>query len=84
MNNMAKLTLKQKKAGAVNVYEVKLTVHVHHRSEAEAVSYLRTALYEWAVEGEIVADMQVDSVAESSKRYFVDGVVYPEDIEECQ
>ena len=81
---MAKLTLKQKKAGAVNVYEVKLTVHVHHRSEAEAVSYLRTALYEWAVEGEIVADMQVDSVAESSKRYFVDGVVYPEDIEECQ
>ena len=66
------------------MYEVKLTVHVHHRSEAEAVSYLRTALYEWAVEGEIVADMQVDSVAESSKRYFVDGVVYPEDIEECQ
>jgi hypothetical protein len=81
---MTKLTLKQKKAGAVNVYEVKLTVHVHHRSEAEAVSYLRTALYEWAVEGEIIADMQVDSVAESSKRYFVDGVVYPEDVEECQ
>jgi hypothetical protein len=81
---MTKLTLKQKKAGAVNVYEVKLTVHVHHRSEAEAVSYLRTALYEWAVEGQIIADMQVDSVAESSKRYFVDGVVYPEDIEECQ
>ena len=79
-----KLTLKQKRAGAVNVYEVKLTVHVHHRSEAEAVSYLRTALYEWAVEGQIIADMQVDSVAESSKRYFVDGVVYPEDIEECQ
>ena len=81
---MTKLTLKQKKAGVVNVYEVKLTVHVHHRSEAEAVSYLRTALYEWAVEGQIIADMQVDSVAESSKRYFVDGVVYPEDIEECQ
>lgn len=81
---MSKLTLKQKRAGAVNVYEVKLTVHVHHRSEAEAVSYLRTALYEWAVEGQIIADMQVDSVAESSKRYFVDGVVYPEDIEECQ
>lgn len=81
---MSKLTLKQKRAGAVNVYEVKLTVHVHHRSEAEAVSYLRTALYEWAVEGQIIADMQVDSVAESNKRYFVDGVVYPEDIEECQ
>ena len=81
---MSKLTLKQKRAGAVNVYEVKLTVHVHHRSEADAVSYLRTALYEWAVEGQIIADMQVDSVAESSKRYFVDGVVYPEDVEECQ
>jgi hypothetical protein len=79
-----KLTLKQKRAGAVNVYEVKLTVHVHHRSEAEAVSYLRTALYEWAVDGQIIADMQVDSVAESSKRYFVPNVIYPEDIEECQ
>lgn len=81
---MSKLTLKQKRAGAVNVYEVKLTVHVHHKSEAEAVSYLRTALYEWAVEGQIIADMQVDSVAESSKRYFVPNVIYPEDVEECQ
>lgn len=81
---MPKLSIKQKRAGVVNVYEVKLTLHVHHRSEAEAVSYLRTALYEWAVEGQIIADMQVDSVAESSKRYFVDGVVYPEDVEECQ
>jgi hypothetical protein len=79
-----KLTLKQKRAGAVNVYEVKLTLRVHHQSEAEAVSYLRTALYEWAVDGQIIADMQVDSVAESSKRYFVPNVIYPEDIEECQ
>jgi hypothetical protein len=81
---MSKLTLKQKRAGAVNVYEVKLTVHIHHRSEAEAVSYLRTALFEWAVDGQIIADMQADSVAESSKRYFVDGVVYPEDVEETE
>jgi len=79
---MSKLTLKQKRAGAVNVYEVKLTVHVHHQSEREAVSYLRTALHEWAVGGEIISDTQVESVAESSKRYFVDGVVYPEDVEE--
>jgi hypothetical protein len=79
-----KLTLKQKKAGAVNVYEVKLTVHIHHRSEAEAVSYLRTALFEWAVDGQIITDMQADSVTESSKRYFVDGVVYPEDVEETE
>jgi hypothetical protein len=81
---MTKLTLKQKKAGAVNVYEVKLTLHVHHRSEAEAVSYLRTALYEWAVEGEIIADMQVDSVAESSKRFFLQSVIYPEDFDDSE
>jgi hypothetical protein len=73
-----KLTLKQKRAGAVNVYEVKLTVHVHHQSEAEAQSYLTTALQEWAVNGKIIASMQFDSTQESDKRFFVSGVMYPE------
>ena len=76
-----KLTLKQKRAGAVNVYEVKLTVHVHHQSEAEAQSYLTTALQDWAVEGKIIAGMQFDSVQESNKRFFVSGVMYPEGYE---
>ena len=46
-----KLTIKQWRAGAVNVYEVKLTVHVHHQSEKEAQSYVTTALQDWAAEG---------------------------------
>jgi hypothetical protein len=73
-----KLTLKQKRAGVVNVYEVKLTVHIHHQSEKGAQSYLTTALQEWAVNGEVITGVQFESIEESSKRFFVDGVVYPE------
>ncbi len=73
-----KLTLKQKRAGVVNVYEVKLTVHIHHQSEKGAQSYLTTALQEWAVNGVCIPSVQFESIEESSKRFFVDGVVYPE------
>jgi hypothetical protein len=73
-----KLTVKQWRAGAVNVYEVKLTVHVHHQSGAEAQSYLMTALQDWAADGKGIASVQVDSVQESDKRFFVPGVMYPE------
>ena len=73
-----KLTVKQWRAGAVNVYEVKLTVHVHHQSEKEAQSYLTTALEDWAAEGKIIASVQFDSVQESGKRIFAPGVMYPE------
>jgi hypothetical protein len=73
-----KLTLKQKKAGVVNVYEVKLTLHVHHQSELEARSYVTTALQEWAVNGVCIPSVQFESIEESSKRFFVDGVMYPE------
>ena len=73
-----KLTLKQKRAGVVNVYEVKLTVHIHHQSEKGAQSYLSTALQEWAVNGEVITGVQFESIEESSKRFFVNGVVYPE------
>ena len=73
-----KLTLKQKRAGVVNVYEVKLTVHIHHQSEKGAQSYLTTALQEWAVNGEVITGVQFESIEESSKRFFVDGVMYPE------
>ena len=74
---MSKLSLKQKRAGVVNVYEVKLTVHIHHQSEKDAQSYLFTALENWARSGEVIAGVQFDSVEESSKRFFVD-VAYPE------
>ena len=73
-----KLTLKQKRAGVVNVYEVKLTVHIHHQSEKEVQSYLTTALQEWAVNGEVITGVQFEAIEESPKRFFVDGVVYPE------
>jgi hypothetical protein len=73
-----KLTLRQKRAGAVNVYEVKLTLHVHHQSEKEAQSYLTTALQDWAADGKIIASVQFDSVQESDKRFFAPGVTYPE------
>lgn len=78
---MSKLTLKQKRAGVVNVYEVKLTLHVHHQSALEARSYVTTALQEWAVNGVCIPSVQFDSIEESDKRFFVDGVTYPEDFE---
>ena len=80
---MAKLSLKQKRAGVVNVYEVKLTVHIHHQSEREAKDYLFTALENWASSGEVITGVQFDSVEESSKRFFV-GVAYPEYFDDTQ
>ena len=77
-----KLTIKQFRAGVVNVYEVKLTVHVHHQSEKEAQSYVTTALQDWAAEGKIIASVQFDSVQETDKRFFVPGVMYPENIQQ--
>ena len=75
---MTKLTLKQKRAGVVNVYEVKLTLHVHHQSADEARSYVTTALQEWAVNGVCIPSVHYDSIEESDQRFFVNGVVYPE------
>jgi hypothetical protein len=72
-----RLTLKQKRAGVVNVYEVKLTVHIHHQSEKDAREYLFTALENWSRDGEVITGVQFDSVEESSKRFFV-SVAYPE------
>ena len=81
---MAKLTLKQKKGGAVNLYEVQMTVLIHHQSEKEAQSYLHTALSEWAVDGEIIVGVDFDYVEESTKRCFTSGVVYPEQFDVLQ
>lgn len=78
-----KLTLKQKRAGVVNVYEVKMTVQIHHQSEKDAREYLFTALEEWARDGEVITGVQFDSVEESSKRFFVN-VSYPEYFDDTQ
>jgi hypothetical protein len=37
-----------------------------------------TALQEWAVGGMCIPSVQFESIEESSKRFFVNGVVYPE------
>ena len=81
---MAKLTLKQKRGNAVNLYEVKMTVLIHHQSEAEAKSYLYTAMEDWAVNGKIIASVEMLSVEESNKRCFTSGVVYREQFDELQ
>lgn len=76
-----KLTLKQKRAGVVNVYEVKLTVYVHHQSADEARSYVTTALQEWAVNGVCIPSLHYDSIEESNRRFLIQGVTYPEDFD---
>ena len=81
---MPKLTLKQKRGGAVNLYEVQMTVFIHHQSEKEAKSYLYTAMEDWAVNGKIIACVDMHSVEESPIRFFTSGVVYPEDFDALQ
>lgn len=81
---MSKLTLKQKKGGAVNLYEVQMTVLIHHQSEKEAQGYLYTMLEDWAVNGKIIAGVDFDYVEESTKRCFTSGVVYPEEFDALQ
>lgn len=81
---MSKLTLKQKRGGAVNLYEVQMTVLIHHQSEKEAQSYLHTALSDWAVEGKVIASMEINSIEESNKRCFTSGVMYPEEFDVLQ
>ncbi len=81
---MAKLTLKQKRGGAVNLYEVQMTVLIHHQSEKEAQSYLTTALEDWAVDGEVIVGVDFEYVEESTKRCFMSGVSYPEDYDALQ
>ena len=81
---MAKLTLKQKRGGAVNLYEVQMTVLIHHQSEGEAQGYLYTAMEDWAANGKIIASVEMLSVEESNKRCFTSGVVYREQFDELQ
>lgn len=78
---MGKLTLRQKKQKAVNVYAVTMVVYVHHQSEKEAKSYMTTALEDWACEGELIPMVEFTSVEESPKRFFVREVIYPENLE---
>ena len=73
-----RLSIKQKKRGVVNVYEVKMTVYIHHQSEVEAKGYLYTAMEDWGANGAIIAGVNFDGVEVSDNRFFVSKVIYPE------
>jgi hypothetical protein len=76
-----KLSAKQKKDQVVNVYAVKVTVYVHHQSEAEAQSYVLDALADWnGGNGRVIPAYHCHSVEESPMRFPLE-VTYPEDIE---
>jgi hypothetical protein len=72
-----KMSIKDKRAGAVNVYAVTLTVHVHAQCASDAESYIKSAIEDWAVRGKKIPSILVESVTESRIRYHVDGVKYP-------
>jgi hypothetical protein len=72
-----KMSIKEKRAGVVNVYAVTFTVHVHAQSASDAESYIKTAIEDWAAQGKKIPSILVQSVTESSIRFHVDGVKYP-------
>jgi hypothetical protein len=74
-----KLSVKQKKDQVVNVYAVKVTVYVHHQSEAEAQAYVLGALEDWnGGSGRMIPAYHCHSVEESPIRFPLD-VIYPEE-----
>lgn len=73
-----KLSIKERKEGVTNCYEVQVTLHIHHVTSNEAVHYLYSAMEDWSRNGKIIHDMHITSVRESSVRGFVSGVRYPE------
>ena len=74
---MPRLTIKQRKAGVVNSYTVKLTILMAHQSEKEAVSYLNSMVRDWSANGRIIVGYEVESLTESPARYVTAGI-YPE------
>ena len=73
-----RLSVKERKAGVTNCYEVQVTLHINHVTADEAVHYLYSAMEDWSRSGKIIHDMHITSVRESSVRGFVAGVRYPE------
>jgi hypothetical protein len=78
-----KLSIKERRAGAVNVYAVTLTVHVHAQSAADAGSYIESAIAEWAAHGRKIPSILIQSVLESPIRYHIEGVTYPTEKEQA-
>lgn len=64
-----KLTLKQIRAGFTNAYEVKVTLHVAHQRESDAVGYVHTMIEDWGANGAVIPSYTIDSCAESPMRF---------------
>lgn len=75
------LTIKQRKAGAVNVYAINMTVYVHAVNSAHAESYMKTAIKDWAGDGKLIGATEVHDVQESAIRFY-GPAIYPEEVEE--
>lgn len=75
------MTIKQRKAGAANVYAIDMTVYVHAQTKDAATSYVRTALKDWAANGSVIGASVVREVKESNVRFY-GSVIYPEEVEE--
>lgn len=75
------MTIKQRKAGATNVYAIDMTVYVHAQNKDAATSYLRTALKDWAGSGKLIGATEVHDVQESAMRFY-GPAIYPEEVEE--
>ena len=73
---MPRLTIREMREGAVNTYEVTLTVYINATNEKKATSLLNTALEGW---GKNISAYEITSVSESNKRFF--SVLYPDQIE---
>lgn len=70
------MSVKERRAGAVNAYAVTLTVHVHAQSASDAGSYIEAAIEDWAAKGRKIPAILIQSVTESRTRFHVDGVKY--------
>lgn len=75
------MTIKQRKAGAVNVYAINMTVYVHAVNSAGAKSYMQTAIKDWAGDGKFIGATEVHDVQESAIRFY-GPAIYPEEVEE--
>lgn len=73
---MPRITIREMLEGAVNTYEVTLTVYINATNEKKATSLLNTALEGW---GKNIPAYEITSIAESNKRFF--SVLYPDQIE---
>jgi hypothetical protein len=71
---MPKLTLKQRKAGFTNAYEVCIKLVVMHETEANAKSYVDTMLRDWSGNGKIIPCYELVACEETSAQYLGGGI----------